>query len=687
METKKYLDYEGLVTLSNCLKNIINSDKLDVLGALNDLASSVGDGKLTISINNVKAIEFTANQSNSGEINISIPTSLNDFNDAVDIIKNIIKYGQSDVSNLSDEEKDTLHNQTAENSGFVSEGQLENTLANYGTIINYDSATQKVQLKNGNNVLSEFSAADFIKDSMIQDISITNGTGNNAGKKVLLIDFNTDSGITDIEIPISDIFDSDNYYTKEEISNLFRGNDNPVLRESDSLYGAFLQKLKDIYTHPSQLNEQSWRNINFDQTFFDIDSDNELDITDQVSLTNFRPYALGFVVDYAKKLYGKEIYSKQEVDNKITQSGTFDPDQYYTKTDIDNAGYLTQHQDISDKVNTYDLAAVATSGSYNDLSDKPSKLSEFTNDTNFLTQHQDISGKVDSTDLAAVATSGLYSDLTGVPTNLSDFTNDLHYLTEHQSLEGYATQEWVQNQNYLTEHQSLNLYALKSELFSGNYNDLTNKPNIPTKVSDLNNDLGFLTAHQSLSDYALKSELFSGNYNDLDNKPEIPSLSGYATENWVQQQGYLTSHQSLTDYALKSELFSGSYNDLTDLPTLFNGNYSSLSYTINSTNTNASGNLEVDLSTNIYKIIATGNISSLIFTGVPENNHSCHFIIKVNSSVDITIALSHGAHERNGSTYTLVCPNNEDLTLTGSNGSYLEFDILRIDNELFVRGI
>jgi len=61
METKKYLDYEGLVTLSNCLKNIINSDKLDVLGALNDLASSVGDGKLTISINNVKAIEFTAN--------------------------------------------------------------------------------------------------------------------------------------------------------------------------------------------------------------------------------------------------------------------------------------------------------------------------------------------------------------------------------------------------------------------------------------------------------------------------------------------------------------------------------------------------------------------------------------------------------------------------------------------------
>lgn len=41
----------------------------------------------------------------------------------------------------------------------------------------------------------------------------------------------------------------------------------------------------------------------------------------------------------------------------------------------------------------------------------------------------------------------------------------------------------------------------------------------------------------------------SGNYNDLNNKPNIPSLSGYATEAWVQGQGYLTTHQSLDEYA------------------------------------------------------------------------------------------------------------------------------------------
>jgi hypothetical protein len=58
-------------------------------------------------------------------------------------------------------------------------------------------------------------------------------------------------------------------------------------------------------------------------------------------------------------------------------------------------------------------------------------------------------------------------------------------------------------------------------------------PTVPTNISSFTNDVGYLTTHQSLVDYALKSELFSGSYNDLTDKPTIPSLSGYATEAWV----------------------------------------------------------------------------------------------------------------------------------------------------------
>ena len=87
------------------------------------------------------------------------------------------------------------------------------------------------------------------------------------------------------------------------------------------------------------------------------------------------------------------------------------------------------------------LSTVATSGSYNDLTNKPTiptvptNVSAFTNDAGYLTQHQDISGKANSEDLAAVAFSGDYNDLSNkptiptVPTNVSAFTNDAGYIT------------------------------------------------------------------------------------------------------------------------------------------------------------------------------------------------------------------------------------------------------------------
>ena len=58
---------------------------------------------------------------------------------------------------------------------------------------------------------------------------------------------------------------------------------------------------------------------------------------------------------------------------------------------IDNNTYLTEHQDISGKANTADLATVAFSGNYNDLSNKPTiptALSAFDNDAGYLTVAQ-----------------------------------------------------------------------------------------------------------------------------------------------------------------------------------------------------------------------------------------------------------------------------------------------------------
>lgn len=70
------------------------------------------------------------------------------------------------------------------------------------TIYFYDSADTQV---------GTIDTTDFIKDGMVSNVVISGGN--------LVISFNTDAGKEDIEIPISDIFDASNYYTKSEVDN------------------------------------------------------------------------------------------------------------------------------------------------------------------------------------------------------------------------------------------------------------------------------------------------------------------------------------------------------------------------------------------------------------------------------------------------------------------------------------
>lgn len=75
---------------------------------------------------------------------------------------------------------------------------------------------------------------------------------------------------------------------------------------------------------------------------------------------------------------------------------------------------------------------------------------------------------------------------TVIPTKTSELTNDSGFITS-------IPDEYVTDTEMTEYAQPKGDYALKSELFSKNYNDLTNKPTIPTKTSDLTNDSGFTT--------------------------------------------------------------------------------------------------------------------------------------------------------------------------------------------------
>ena len=109
------------------------------------------------------------------------------------------------------------------------------------------------------------------------------------------------------------------------------------------------------------------------------------------------------------------------------------------------------------------LATVATSGSYNDLTDKPTFSGSYNDLTDkptlFSGSYNDLT---DKPTLATVATSGSYNDLTDKPS----FSGSYNDLTD------------------------------KPTLFSGSYNDLTDKPTLATVAT-------------------------SGSYNDLTDKPDL----------------------------------------------------------------------------------------------------------------------------------------------------------------------
>lgn len=128
-----------------------------------------------------------------------------------------------------------------------------------------------------------------------------------------------------------------------------------------------------------------------------------------------------------------------------------------TKTsDLTNdSGFLTQHQDISGKANTEDLADVAFSGSYDDLEDKPTiPAAQVQSDwSQSDTSAKDYIKNKPTIPAAQVnadwnANSGVAQILNKptiptVPTNVSAFTNDAGYLTQHQDISGKADKVMV----------------------------------------------------------------------------------------------------------------------------------------------------------------------------------------------------------------------------------------------------
>ena len=209
-------------------------------------------------------------------------------------------------------------------------------VSGYVDAADYNSVSKNIELKHGSTVVATVDATAFIKDGMVSDVTITNN--------ILIITFNTDSGKEPIEIPLTDIFNPSNYYTKTEIDN------------------------KGYLTTETDPTVPSWA-----------------------------------------KQPSKPTYTAQEV-GALPASTVIPAAPGTLNTDNSTAQSASSSEALSGAVK---LHKVSKTGSYNDLLNKPTiptvptNVSAFTNDAGYLTAHQDISGKEDRMGIAATTDTSL----------------------------------------------------------------------------------------------------------------------------------------------------------------------------------------------------------------------------------------------------------------------------------------
>lgn len=151
-----------------------------------------------------------------------------------------------------------------------------------------------------------------------------------------------------------------------------------------------------------------------------------IDISQQNEISTEAVIYSGSTPNWQSKTLAEKLQFTHAILNDDTQSGIVDPVPVQNSVNLVASGGV--YSALSGKANTSDLATVATSGDYDDLTDKPTLGTAASKDsTNAVTQNSTdlvesgavytaLSGKANSSDLATVATSGDYDDLTDKPT-------------------------------------------------------------------------------------------------------------------------------------------------------------------------------------------------------------------------------------------------------------------------------
>ena len=202
---------------------------------------------------------------------------------------------------------------------------------------------------------------------------------------------------------------------------------------------------------------------------------------------------------------------------------------------------------------SYDLPVTINDVSYSDIDEITTALNDIYPDDN---NSGEGGGSIDVDDhLSTVSTNPVQNKV------VTQVLNGKADKSEIPSLNGYATEDWVNNQGYLKEHQDLSDYAKKNEVPTLPQFRTINGQKITGDTTNIVIEGGSggetITVDSELSTTStnpVQNKAITNALNNKANLSDIPSLDGYATENWVLNKKYLTQHQDLTGYAKKTDI-------------------------------------------------------------------------------------------------------------------------------------
>ena len=500
----------------------LNSDVVLTAADVNALPAStviptVNDATLTIQKNGTTVTTFTANSAQNATANISVPTKVSDITNDLNFVE------ETDLANVafSGAYADitgtpyipTKTSDLTNDSNFASDANYVHTDNNFTTALKnkLDGIATGAEV----NVQSDWDVADTSSDAFIKNkpaiptktSDLTNDSGfiTSAALPTKTSDLTNDSGFI-----TNQVNNLANYYDQTAINSMFNALSVPTKTSELTNDSGFLTtSTLPIATASSLGVVKIGSGIN-------VASDGTISAAvaslDWANITN-KPTDVSYWTNDAGYITSADLPTK-------TSDLTNDSD-FVTSADVptktsdltNDSGFITNS--VNNLANYYKKSETYTQGEVNSLLSAiviPTKTSDLTNDSNFVsdTDYATASkGGVIKVGSGLAITNGVLSTTGGGVADAVEWSNVLNKPSD--------VSYWTNDAGYITSAA------------------------LPTKTSDLTNDSGFLTSYTEtdpiysaspaagitaadISSWNAKSD-FSGSYNDLTDKPTIPTVN------------------------------------------------------------------------------------------------------------------------------------------------------------------